>query len=70
VLQRIAGNGPRGRKENRAPADAIAELRGHTCLGPELSFYYTLSRPLCKVAPSQLDVASRLILAALWSARQ
>jgi hypothetical protein len=35
-------------KKTRALADAIAELRGHTCLGPELCFYYTLSRPLRK----------------------
>ena len=30
-------------KENRTLADAIAKLREHLCLGPELQFDYTLS---------------------------
>ena len=35
-------------EKNRALADANAELRGHTCLGPELCYHYTLSRLLRK----------------------
>lgn len=42
-------SGPRvGEIKNRALACAFAEIRGHTCLGPELCFYYTLSRRLRK----------------------
>jgi hypothetical protein len=43
VLQNLTARVRVKEKKNRALADAIAELRGHACLGPELGFYYTLS---------------------------
>ena len=43
--------------KNRALAYVFAELRGDTCLGPELYLHSTLSRPLRKAQ----DGASNLV---------